>query len=583
MLDLYHYVSVSNNFHRYFNDFDSAPTAAFASSNLATKIKYGSTTLNYTFDANGNMVSEGASRSFEWDYGDRMRGFAEGSSVQAAYLYDGGGNRVKKIVVDGSGNSVVTVYIDGGFEHLYKLSSAAVISEAHNEVHVMDGRSRIAVKRVGSAFSGDSSPAVRYNLEDHLGNSSVTVDSSGSLISREEYFPFGETSFGSYSKKRYRFCGKERDEESGLYYYGARYYAAWTCRFVSIDPLAGDYPFYTPYQYAGNQPINFVDLDGLEQGVHDKNDVIGGAIAGKEAFWLELPKNLYQLSLGPIGLWLTIADNIKASKESGSVEPLFRFYTSNALPGPSKGFWTAYDMAGSARQGDLHDVAKTGATYVESSTFDVAVLAGMGGSPSKSPLPETQASPAAVDPLVTAEMGSAAPKPPIQGPSTGSGSYSNGVRASNPLAQGPTKPSKPSTIQQNSSNGKAFAAKVSSMLNKNANVLANATEVSATARGTVNGKSLRANFRMDNLTRMVDMELWYNEAKFSIKGIDMTNLKNTLTAEQGKLLQLFEHASDLTITIRGNAGAPLGLHAGTKINLSGINVHSPSGKITFKK
>lgn len=264
LLDLYHYVSISNNFHRYFNDFDSAPTAAFASSNLATKIKYGSTTLNYTFDANGNMVSEGASRSFEWDYGDRMRGFAEGSSVQAAYLYDGGGNRVKKIVVDGSGNSVVTVYIDGGFEHLYKLSSAAVISEAHNELHVMDGRSRIAVKRVGTAFSGDSSPAVRYNLEDHLGNSSVTVDSSGSLISREEYFPFGETSFGSYSKKRYRFCGKERDEESGLYYYGARYYAAWSCRFVSVDPLAGKYPFYTPYQYAGNQPINAIDVDGLE-------------------------------------------------------------------------------------------------------------------------------------------------------------------------------------------------------------------------------------------------------------------------------------------------------------------------------
>jgi hypothetical protein len=46
--------------------------------------------------------------------------------------------------------------------------------------------------------------------------------------------------------------------------YGARYYAAWLCRFVSVDPLQFKYPHYTPYQYAGNKPISFIDLDGLE-------------------------------------------------------------------------------------------------------------------------------------------------------------------------------------------------------------------------------------------------------------------------------------------------------------------------------
>jgi len=39
------------------------------------------------------------------------------------------------------------------------------------------------------------------------------------------------------SQKRYKYCGKERDDESGLYYYGDRYYAAWLGRFVSVDPL----------------------------------------------------------------------------------------------------------------------------------------------------------------------------------------------------------------------------------------------------------------------------------------------------------------------------------------------------------
>ena len=110
------YAQAHRLFNRWFNDFQNN-AAAFQLSNLATEITYGSTTINYGFDANGNQISEGSSRSFEWDYGDRMRGFSEGTSVQAAYLYDAGGQRVKKIVTKSTGNTVVTVYIDGGFTH----------------------------------------------------------------------------------------------------------------------------------------------------------------------------------------------------------------------------------------------------------------------------------------------------------------------------------------------------------------------------------------------------------------------------------------------------------------------------------
>lgn len=55
-----------------------------------------------------------------------------------------------------------------------------------------------------------------------------------------------------------------------LYYYGARYYASWIARFVSVDPLQHEYPYYTPYQYAGNMPITYIDLDGKEP--WNKND-----------------------------------------------------------------------------------------------------------------------------------------------------------------------------------------------------------------------------------------------------------------------------------------------------------------------
>jgi RHS repeat-associated protein len=65
--------------------------------------------------------------------------------------------------------------------------------------------------------------------------------------------------------KRYKYVGKERDNETGLYYYGARYYADWIARFVSVDPLQHKYPHYTPYQYAGNKPVTFIDLDGMEE------------------------------------------------------------------------------------------------------------------------------------------------------------------------------------------------------------------------------------------------------------------------------------------------------------------------------
>jgi RHS repeat-associated protein len=112
---------------------------------------------------------------------------------------------------------------------------------------------------------------IRYQYDNHLGSACLELDETGQIISYEEYHPFGTTSYRSgrteieVSLKRYKYCGKERDEETGLYYYGMRYYAAWLCRFVSVDPLQFKYPYYTPYQYAGNKPITFIDLDGGEE------------------------------------------------------------------------------------------------------------------------------------------------------------------------------------------------------------------------------------------------------------------------------------------------------------------------------
>ncbi len=119
---------------------------------------------------------------------------------------------------------------------------------------------------------------IRYQYDNHLDSACLELDENAAIISYEEYHPFGTTSYRSgrsnteVSLKRYKYVGKERDEETGLYYYGARYYAAWLCRFVSVDPLQFEYPQLTPYNYAGNKPITHIDIDGMQSTGDEKRN-----------------------------------------------------------------------------------------------------------------------------------------------------------------------------------------------------------------------------------------------------------------------------------------------------------------------
>jgi RHS repeat-associated protein len=233
--------------------------------NRLREMKIGETPYAYAFDANGNMLSETTSRHFEWNHVDQMKAFrtqTEGAepSVHAHYFYDAAGQRVKKLVRKQGGQVEVTHYIDGAFEH-HRWGSGAPAGE-NNHVHVMDDMQRIALVRIGNARPEDKGPAVQFHLGDHLGSSNVVVNADGALVNREEFTPYGETSFGSFAKKRYRFTGKERDEESGLNYHGARYYAAWFGRWVSCDP-SGAVGGVNLYRYSRNKPVALVDPSGM--------------------------------------------------------------------------------------------------------------------------------------------------------------------------------------------------------------------------------------------------------------------------------------------------------------------------------
>ena len=193
----------------------------------------GQTAHTYTYDACGNLLQETSSRHFEWNHRNQMKvfriqaGTAE-PSIHTHYFYDGDGQRVKKLVRKQGGQVEATIYIDDLFEH-HRVVQAATTLE-HHTLHVKDDEARVAQVRTGSPFPGDGSPAVQYHVNDHLGSSNLVVNEDGSFINREEYTPYGETCFGSFASKRYRFTGKERDAESGLSYHGARYFAPWLGR-----------------------------------------------------------------------------------------------------------------------------------------------------------------------------------------------------------------------------------------------------------------------------------------------------------------------------------------------------------------
>jgi len=252
-------------------------------SNRLVSVSIGEESYGFSYDQSGNMLSDdaGNSRYLEYNYAGKPRAFRTQAgtsepSVFAHYLYDSGGNRVKKLVRKQGGGYKSTSYIDGLYEHskastftdsipYLRIGTWSVGGEEGEQSlhHILDGVSRIATLRTGAEL-GDNTPAVKYNLEDHLNSSCMLLDANGTLINKEEYTPFGETSFGSYGRKRYRYNGKEKDEESGFYNYGMRYYAPWMCRFVSVDPIAGEYMKLSPYQYGSNNPVNGRDLDGLE-------------------------------------------------------------------------------------------------------------------------------------------------------------------------------------------------------------------------------------------------------------------------------------------------------------------------------
>jgi len=173
------------------------------------------------------------------------------------YTYDADGNRVEK-----SNGSTGTIYwyMSPGI-----VAESDLTGALKSEYVFFDGE-RVARKD----FPADS---VFYYFSDHLKTASVITDSAGNIKEDEDYYPWGgELQFVNNDSNHYKFTGKERDAETGLDYFGARYYGNWLGRFITPDwsmapvpvPYAnlGDPQSLNQYGYVRNLPTSRVDLDG---------------------------------------------------------------------------------------------------------------------------------------------------------------------------------------------------------------------------------------------------------------------------------------------------------------------------------
>lgn len=228
--------------------------------------------IHYRYDSRGNMLNlANTVDGFDlcWNFQDMLSGYNRGGGGWVYYNYDNGKARTRKVAVSEAGEKRWERIYLGDFEIYRKYSGTEVVGEVET-LHLMDGDKRLLlVEDVVSTSNPRLTPGLlpRYQCSNHLGSAVLELDDEARIISYEEYHPFGTSAYRAMSSgiavaaKRYRYTGKERDGESGLYYHGARYYTPWLARWVSCDP-AGPPVGLNLYEYCRSNPIALCDPDG---------------------------------------------------------------------------------------------------------------------------------------------------------------------------------------------------------------------------------------------------------------------------------------------------------------------------------
>jgi RHS repeat-associated protein len=237
----------------------------------------------YTYDEQGNMTRMPHLPLMTWDEHDRLQSTARqvvaaGTPETTYYSYDAAGTRLRKTTDLQAGAGVEPrrkaerIYL--GIIELHREYGAdgVTITLERETLLLTDDKQRIAMVETRMQGMDRGLPQlVRYQFSNHLGSAALELDGVADVITYEEYFPYGGTSYQAVrsqteTPKRYRFTGKERDEENDLYYHGARYYAPWLGRWTSCDPVGNGN---NVYEYCDSNPIMLHDPDGADGSIWD--------------------------------------------------------------------------------------------------------------------------------------------------------------------------------------------------------------------------------------------------------------------------------------------------------------------------
>ena len=234
----------------------------------------------YGYDLHGNMLKMPQLQSMQWDFKDQLQvtqrqavnsDDADGTLHQGErtyYVYDSSSQRTRKVTERQNGTLMKERSYLGGYEVYREYDpSGTTVTLERDSLHVMDDKQRISLVETQTEGDNPAAQTVRYQFGNHLGSALLELDDLAQVISHEEYFPYGGTSYqagknaAEVSLKRYRYAGMERDEETGLNYHGARYLAPWLGRWISCDSIAiGD--GVNTYVFVHCNPVCHMDPGG---------------------------------------------------------------------------------------------------------------------------------------------------------------------------------------------------------------------------------------------------------------------------------------------------------------------------------
>jgi RHS repeat-associated protein len=213
----------------------------------------------FAYDDNGNAITVPHKQisNITYNYLNLPSQITVGGQ-NISYLYDASGNKLKKTF--GSVNS----YYQGN------------VLKINDQTFVQTGEGRMVYDMSNARWGYE------YDLKDHLGNTRISFSADNatiSLLQTKDYYPFGmemANSIVNLPATKYLYNGKELQDEGGLdwYDYCARYYDPTIGRWHTVDPLAEKYFNVSPYAYAANNPVLFIDPNGQEVWIY-YNDADG--------------------------------------------------------------------------------------------------------------------------------------------------------------------------------------------------------------------------------------------------------------------------------------------------------------------